>query len=25
MPLLATPPVEHLRIARTMPVSGGAK
>lgn len=25
VPLLATPPVEHLRIARTMPVSGGAK
>lgn len=25
MPLLATPPMEQLRIARTMPTSGGAK
>jgi cell division protein FtsL len=25
IPLLATSPVEHLRIARTMPASGGVK
>jgi cell division protein FtsL len=25
MPLVATPPVEQLRIARSMPIAGGAK